>query len=57
MAPISLKYLGKEYRRDPKGFVVRMRKKYYKDFKGCKPARTTGGADKPSNLKDKENWE
>ena len=27
-----VKYLGKEYRRDPKGFTVRMPKKYYEDM-------------------------
>ena len=58
-----VKFLGKEYRRDAKGFVVRMPGKYYQTLiseaglSGCKPARTAAGADKPSNLKDKETWE
>ena len=58
-----VRYLGKEYRRDAKGFIVRMPGKYYQTLiseaglTGCKPARTAAGADKPSNLKDKETWE
>ncbi len=58
-----MRYFGKEYRRDLKGFTVRMPKKYYEDLieaaglTGCKPARTAAGADKPNNLKDKESWE